>query len=70
MDLKIERIKRGRPNEIWIEIWHQDGNSLTDNEADVIMQWTMQNQMGVRMSFHMWKFRTEAELTAFVLKWG
>jgi hypothetical protein len=69
MDLEIKRIKRGGPKEIWTEVWHKNGDSLTDNEGDAIMQWTMQNQLGVRMSFHMWKFKSEADLTAFVLKW-
>jgi hypothetical protein len=57
------------PSAIWIEVNHLDGSSLTDDEADAIMQWTMNNQIGVRMAFQLWKFQTEAELTAFVLKW-
>lgn len=69
MGLTINRIKNHRTG-IWVEVSHPDGRSLTDNEGDAIMQWTMKNQIGVRMSFHMWKFKTEAELTAFVLKWG
>lgn len=68
--MKIERIKRGYYKEIWVEVSHQNGNSLTDAEADAIMQWTMSNLTGVRMSFQMWKFRSEAELTAFVLRWA
>jgi hypothetical protein len=44
-------------------------HSLTDTEADAIMQWTMEHKVGVQMSFDMWKFRNEAELTVFILKW-
>jgi hypothetical protein len=51
------------------DFWIGYSESLTDDEADAIMTWTMQNKCGVRMSFDMWKFRNEAELTAFVLKW-
>lgn len=70
MDLVYKRLYLNRYiNEIWIEVCHSDESSLTDNEADAIMQWTMENKIGVRMAFQLWKFRTEKELTAFVLKW-
>ncbi len=44
-------------------------STLTEAEADAIMQWSMQHQCGVRMSFDMGKFRDEKELLAFVLTW-
>lgn len=54
----------------WIRLFGFDSESpLSEDEADEIMQWSMQTQCGVRMSFDMWKFNNEAELTAFVLKW-
>ena len=68
MDLVIERLKYRSPG-IWIEVCHRNGDSLTDTQAETIMQWTMENQVGVRMAFQMWKFKTEAELAAFALKW-
>ena len=63
---------------VWIQLWtpeyNSDGlfaprHSLTEPELDAIMQWSMENQCGVRMSWDMWKFRNQSELTAFVLKW-
>ena len=64
---------------VWIQLWSPENldtrnpflpkHSLTDTEADAIMQWTMEHKVGVRMSFDMWKFRNEAELTVFILKW-
>lgn len=43
--------------------------TLTENEADAIMQWCMEHQCGVRTSFNMWRFKNEKDLMAFVLKW-
>jgi hypothetical protein len=62
---------------VWIQLHgselpipsYPDHTSLTETEADAIMQWTMENHMGVRMSFDMWKFRDEKELMVFLLKW-
>ena len=63
---------------VWIQLWHPEHNdaglfapkhSLTESELDAIMQWSMEHKCGVRMSWDMWKFRNQAELTAFVLKW-
>ena len=62
---------------IWIRVYgperqfpsYPDHGTLTESEADAIMQWTMENKIGVRMSYDMWRFRSAAERTAFILKW-
>jgi hypothetical protein len=71
-----ERIEYDRPG-VWIRLYgaeptypsYPDHGHLTEKEADAIMEWTMQNRCGVRMSFDMWRFRNEKELLAFILKW-
>jgi hypothetical protein len=42
---------------------------LTQKEADAIMEWCMQNDCGVRMSFDMWRFKTQEDMMVFLLKW-
>ena len=63
---------------VWIQLWSHEydqnelfapKHSLTEEELEAIMQWSMEHNCGVRMSWDMWKFRNQAELTAFVLKW-
>ena len=63
---------------VWIQLWRPewDGvglfaprSSLTEPELDAIMLWSMEHKCGIRMSWDMWKFRSEKELTLFVLKW-
>lgn len=69
MDLIVTRLERRSPRTIWVEVTHSDGSSLTEDQADAIMHWTMDNQLGLRMAFQTWRFKSEADLTAFVLKW-
>lgn len=61
---------------VWIRLLGADPDStpfpnytLTAEEADAIMVWSMNNRVGVRMSFDMWKFESQSDLTAFLLKW-
>jgi len=61
---------------LWIRLLGPEPDSppfpescLTENEADAIMQWCMENRCGVRMSFDMWRFQTKKDLMVFVLKW-
>ena len=79
MDVRVpqrwEKINR-RPG-VWIRLHgpalahpsYPDHTSLTESEADAIMQWCMEHKCGVRMSFDMWKFKNKQELMLFVLKW-
>lgn len=61
---------------LWIRLLGPEPDSppfpqscLTEKEADAIMQWCMEHQCGVRMSFDMWNFKNEKDLMAFILKW-
>ena len=77
MDITPQRWQRVDRPGIWIQLLgtqsqyppYPDHGHLTETAADAIMEWTMQNRCGVRMSFDMWRFRSEKELLAFVMKW-
>jgi hypothetical protein len=42
---------------------------ITEDQADEIMAWSMAHRCGVRMSFDTWRFNSEQDMVAFVLKW-
>ena len=62
----VNRAPKGR----WLKA------SWPEDEYDVnllfwnIQEWCDQNKCGVRMSYDMWKFRSKAEVTAFLLRWS
>ena len=43
---------------------------LRDTDMDPIQDWCVANKCGVRTSFDTFKFKTEQELTIFLLKWS
>ena len=43
---------------------------LRDHDLDPIQEWGMHNRCGRRISFGMFQFRNEQEVTIFLLKWG
>jgi hypothetical protein len=43
---------------------------LRDHDLDPIQLWCAKNSCGRRTSFEQFRFRTEAEVTMFLLKWG
>ncbi len=43
---------------------------VTEAELDEVGAWCRDNNCGQRMSFDQFRFRTEAEVTAFLLRWG
>jgi hypothetical protein len=43
---------------------------LRDHDLDPVQDWCVANRCGRRTSFEMFKFRNEAELSMFLLKWG
>lgn len=43
---------------------------LRDTDMDPVQNWCVENRCGVRTSFDTFKFRTEDELTFFLLKWS
>ena len=43
---------------------------LRDTDLDPVQEWCYKNSCGRRTSFEQFRFRNEAEVTAFLLKWG
>jgi hypothetical protein len=45
-------------------------NAITDEEAEEITQWVTERDMGKRIAFDIWKLKSRACVTAFILHWG
>jgi hypothetical protein len=45
-------------------------SGLFEKDMDQIQAWCWETNIGKRMSFDTFKFRTKEEITAFLLKWG
>jgi hypothetical protein len=43
---------------------------LNEYELNHIQEWTKEHKCGLRMSFDTYKFKNEAELTMFLLRWA
>ena len=43
---------------------------VTQAELDEVGAWCQENNCGQRMSFDQFRFRTEEQVTAFLLRWG
>lgn len=44
---------------------------IVDEESmDLVQQWCVDNNCGLRMSYDTFRFKTEQELQFFMLKWG
>lgn len=43
---------------------------LRDHDLDPVQDWCVQNRCGRRTSFEQFRFRNEAEISMFLLKWG
>ena len=43
---------------------------LRESDLEPIQEWCVHNRCGRRISFEQFKFRNEAEVTMFLLKWG
>lgn len=43
---------------------------LREHNLEPVQEWCMHNRCGRRTSFDTFKFRNEAELSMFLLKWG
>jgi len=46
------------------------GWGLNERDMDPIHQWSKENDCGVRTSFDTWQFRTDEEITVFLLRWA
>lgn len=45
-------------------------NTITDEEAEDITNWVTEREMGKRIAHDIWKLKSRACVTAFVLYWG
>ena len=43
---------------------------MSEQDMDPIQQWCTEHTCGTRMSFDIFKFKTDADITMFLLKWG
>jgi MoaA/NifB/PqqE/SkfB family radical SAM enzyme len=60
---------------VWLRVDQDWLSSATldkyhDAELDEIAKWCNEQQCGKRMSYHMFQFDNEAEITMFLLKWS
>ena len=51
-------------------IYGDDGSGNLEKKLDIIAKWCKTNSCGRRMSYDMWQFKTEAEITMFLLAWS
>lgn len=54
---------------IQVEIGNLHARGLEEDDLNPIQEWSMQTGCGKRTSFDVWKFKTEAELSMFRLRW-
>ena len=59
----------GRP---WLQCEIVNGRYefVREQDMDLIGQWCRENDCGRRMSFDQFRFETESQVTAFLLRWG
>ena len=43
---------------------------LNESDMDPIQAWSVECNCGKRMSFNMWKFKSEKHITMFLMKWS
>ena len=46
------------------------GDASLDEELDAAAEWSREHKCGQRMAYDLWRFKDEAEITAFLLKWS
>jgi hypothetical protein len=46
------------------------GLGLNERDLDPVQKWSREHDCGVRTSFDTWQFRTDEEITMFLLKWS
>ena len=62
------RLRAQSENGLW---WPSNpGWGLNERDMDPVHEWSNENDCGVRTSFDTWQFRTEAEITVFLLRWS
>ena len=64
-----------KPSGIWLRVQcgHDNGaitpTGLREEMLIPVQEWTVQHNCGQRMSFDLWRFDTELQVTAFLLRW-
>jgi len=43
---------------------------MSERDMDPVQKWCEEHRCGTRMSFDIFKFKTDADITMFLLKWG
>ena len=43
---------------------------LNESDMDPVQSWTTECNCGTRMSFNVWKFKSEKHITMFLMKWS
>jgi len=43
---------------------------LCDDDMYPVQEWSIECNCGVRMSFNVWKFKNEKQITMFLIKWS
>jgi hypothetical protein len=43
---------------------------LNESDMDPVQAWTEECHCGTRMSFNVWKFTSEKQITLFLIKWS
>jgi hypothetical protein len=43
---------------------------LNESDMDPVQAWTEECNCGTRMSFNVWKFNSEKQITMFLIKWS
>lgn len=46
------------------------GWGLNEQDMDPVHKWSKENDCGIRTSFDTWQFRTDEEMTVFLLRWA
>ena len=54
---------------VQVEIGNLHARGLEEDDLKPIQEWSAQTGCGKRTSFDVWKFKTEAELGMFRLRW-
>ena len=71
MEKKIKWLREGKQLRATVPVAPRGFESyLREEDMDPIQAWCEQVGYGRRMSFDTFKFKTRAEITAFLLKWS
>ena len=53
----------------WLPEHHYYEIGITDTDMMHIQEWSLECDCGVRTSFDTWRFRSQEEITMFLLRW-